>query len=55
MSPGEPKQMMFTWAPGYDWELRLWESTASTTIGGLNSRAGTNPRQVADRGEMAGT
>ncbi|MEP6624472.1 MAG: hypothetical protein ABJC79_08515 [Acidimicrobiia bacterium] len=30
----EPKQMMFTWAPGYDWELHMWESTASTVSEG---------------------
>ena len=30
----EPKQMMFTWAPGYDWELRLWESTSSSISAG---------------------
>jgi hypothetical protein len=29
LSRDTPKQMMFTWAPGYDWELRLWESTSS--------------------------
>lgn len=26
----EPKQMMFTWAPGYDWELHVWESSSSS-------------------------
>lgn len=30
----EAKQMMFTWAPGYDWELRLWESTSSVVSDG---------------------
>ena len=30
----EPKQMMFTWAPGYDWELRLWETTSSSISAG---------------------
>ncbi len=30
----EPKQMMFTWAPGYDWELHMWESTASIVSDG---------------------
>lgn len=30
----QPKQMMFTWAPGYDWELRVWESTSSTVSEG---------------------
>ena len=30
----EPKQMMFTWAPGYDWELHLWESTSSSISAG---------------------
>ena len=34
LSRDEPKQMMFTWAPGYDWELRLWESTSSTISAG---------------------
>jgi hypothetical protein len=26
----EPKQMMFTWEAGYDWELRVRESTSSS-------------------------
>jgi hypothetical protein len=30
----EPKQMMFTWAPAYDWEMNLWESTASNVSAG---------------------
>ena len=34
LSRDEPKQMMFTWAPGYDWELNLWESTASVVSSG---------------------
>ena len=34
LSRVEPKQMMFTWAPGYDWELHVWESTASTVSEG---------------------
>jgi len=34
LSRPEPKQMMFTWAPAYDWELHLWESTASTVSEG---------------------
>jgi hypothetical protein len=34
LSRDEPKQMMFTWAPGYDWELRLWESTSSSISAG---------------------
>lgn len=32
----EPKQMMFTWAPGYDWELHVWEtSSSSVSEGGI--------------------
>ncbi|MGZ4675790.1 MAG: hypothetical protein ACXVJ7_03740 [Acidimicrobiia bacterium] len=34
LSRDEPKQMMFSWAPGYDWELHLWESTASVVSDG---------------------
>ena len=34
LSRDEPKQMMFTWAPGYDWELHVWESTASAVSDG---------------------
>lgn len=30
----EPKQMMLTWAPGYDWELNVWESSSSTVSEG---------------------
>jgi hypothetical protein len=29
-----PKQMMFSWRPGYDWELRVWESTSSSISAG---------------------
>ncbi len=29
-----PKQMMFNWAPGYDWELRLTESQSSVMSDG---------------------
>lgn len=34
LSRAEPKQMMFTWAPGYDWELHVWESGSSTVSAG---------------------
>jgi hypothetical protein len=34
LSRDTPKQMMFTWAPGYDWELHLWESTSSAVSEG---------------------
>jgi hypothetical protein len=29
-----PKQMLFTWTPGYDWELRLTESTSTDISAG---------------------
>jgi hypothetical protein len=29
-----PKQMTFAWTPGYDWELRLTESTATDVSAG---------------------
>jgi hypothetical protein len=29
-----PKQMLFSWAPGYDWELRLTESQSSVISDG---------------------
>src|SRR5579859_5779562 len=30
------KQMLVSWAPGYDWELTVWETTSTaTTAGGI--------------------
>lgn len=38
----EPKQMMFTWEAGYDWELRLRESTSSSiSEGGITMQVGS--------------
>lgn len=39
---GTPKQMMFTWEPSYDWELRLRESTSSSvSAGGITMQIGS--------------